>query len=98
MQRALERELRMRIKIIIGSLEIFANLDDTPTTSGLMEVLPCTSRASTWGDEVYFAVPVTASLESGATDVVEAGTVTLTLCIFNLSPIYSMVLPFTCSL
>ena len=65
----------MKIKITFGRLEIIAVLDETPTTSKLRKVLPCSSRASTWGEEVYFTVPVNATLEPNATDVVEPGTV-----------------------
>jgi hypothetical protein len=65
----------MRIKITFGNLEFHAVLDETPTVSRLRQVLPCESRANTWGEEVYFRVPVEAQLEATATDVVEPGTV-----------------------
>lgn len=65
----------MRIKILSGAIELTAKLRDTPTTRALAEVLPCTARANTWGDEVYFAVPVSAALEPNAEQVVEPGTV-----------------------
>lgn len=65
----------MRIKITLGEIELFADLDETPTVSRLHQALPCNARASIWGDEVYFAVPVKATLEPNATDVVEPGTV-----------------------
>jgi hypothetical protein len=65
----------MRIKMTLGNLELCAVLNETPNVSRLVEALPCSSRANTWGDEVYFAVPVSAFLEPDATDVVEPGTV-----------------------
>jgi len=65
----------MRIRITFGNLEFHAVLDETPTVSRLRRVLPCESRANTWGEEVYFRVPVEAQLEATATDVVEPGTV-----------------------
>ena len=65
----------MRIKMTIGCLEFYAELAETPTTSRLLEALPCTSRANTWGDEVYFSVPIRTALEPDATDVVDPGTV-----------------------
>lgn len=65
----------MRIKILSGAIELTAKLHDTPTTRALAEVLPYTARANTWGDEVYFAVPVSAALEPNAEQVVEPGTV-----------------------
>jgi hypothetical protein len=38
-------------------------------------VLPCDAGANTWGDEVYFEVPLNATLESDAQQVVDPGTV-----------------------
>jgi hypothetical protein len=37
--------------------------------------LPIDSTASTWGEEVYFATPVSAELETTAREVVDPGTV-----------------------
>ena len=37
--------------------------------------LPCTSSASVWGEEIYFAMPVQAELEPDARQVVEKGAV-----------------------
>ena len=65
----------MRIRIAWSSGEVFAQLGDTPTARLLLEALPCESRASTWGEEVYFEVPVQTSLEADARQVVDAGTV-----------------------
>ena len=55
--------------------EVTASLRDTPTAKQLLAVLPCEASANTWGDEVYFEVPLTAVLESDAQQVVEPGTV-----------------------
>lgn len=64
---------RIRVKWPRG--EVIAALDDTPTSAKLLAVLPCESRASTWGDEVYFSLPISVKLEAGAKQVVEPGTV-----------------------
>ena len=65
----------MQIKIQWAKGELEADLKDTPTTKKLAEALPCESKANAWGDEVYFEIPVDASLESDAQQVVEPGTV-----------------------
>jgi hypothetical protein len=52
-----------------------AELRLTPTTAALLAALPCESRANTWGDEVYFELPLAAQLEPDAQQVVEPGTV-----------------------
>ncbi len=62
-----------RITITVGPVTLAAELLETPTADAVWQVLPITSTARTWGDEVYFAVPVEAALEADARDVVEAG-------------------------
>ncbi|MGH6692616.1 MAG: cyclophilin-like fold protein [Gammaproteobacteria bacterium] len=64
-----------RVRIAWQGGEVTANLRDTPTSRGLLAALPCEAGAHTWGEEVYFEVPVTARLESGAEQVVDPGTV-----------------------
>jgi hypothetical protein len=55
--------------------ELVARLEDTPTAKSLLAALPAKSRASTWGEEVYFSLPVDAQLERDAREVVDPGTV-----------------------
>jgi hypothetical protein len=55
--------------------DVCATLRDTQTAAKLLAALPCTARAATWGEEVYFSLPVTAALEHDAQQVVEPGTV-----------------------
>ncbi len=62
-----------QLKMVIGSVEIRAELLETPTADALMASLPFESTASTWGDEVYFATPVSVPAEADARTVVEAG-------------------------
>jgi len=54
---------------------VFGRLDDTPTAKKLLDALPCSSSANTWGDEVYFSLPVRAELEADAREVVPVGTI-----------------------
>ncbi|MBI2297218.1 MAG: hypothetical protein HYU76_14555 [Betaproteobacteria bacterium] len=55
--------------------EVTAVLRETPTAKHLLAALPCEANASTWGEEVYFELPVKAALESDAQQVVDPGTV-----------------------
>lgn len=48
---------------------------DTPTARAVCAALPLQARVRTWGQEIYFPVPVEAALEPDARDVVEAGEV-----------------------
>ncbi len=61
------------VKITVGGVALTAELFDTPTAEAIWRALPIASTANTWGDEVYFAVPVDVALEADAKDVVEAG-------------------------
>ena len=67
----------MRIRIQWPDGEVTATLESTPTSEALRTVLPCSSHAHTWGEEVYFSVPVDAELEPDAMQVVPPGTVCL---------------------
>ena len=63
-----------KIKITAGSLVVDAELNDTWTASAVWDALPIQANGSTWGDEVYFRIPVEAELESGQ-EVVELGNI-----------------------
>jgi hypothetical protein len=65
----------MRIRIVWDRGEVFGVLDETPTARKLVKILPCSSTAKTWGEEIYFRLPVDAGLESDAQQVVPPGTI-----------------------
>ena len=50
-----------------------AELNETPTAQKVAATLPLKCSFSTWGDEIYFTIPVTAPLDSSAKQVVELG-------------------------
>ncbi|MFO1352975.1 MAG: cyclophilin-like fold protein [Gammaproteobacteria bacterium] len=64
-----------RIRLSWADHAVTATLADTPTARKLLAALPCEAAANTWGDEVYFRVPVQAALEPDARQVVDPGTV-----------------------
>jgi hypothetical protein len=63
------------VRIAWDGGEVTANLRHTPTVNQLLAALPWVASAHTWGDEVYFELPLRASLEADARQVVEPGTV-----------------------
>jgi hypothetical protein len=62
-----------RITITAGSVTVRAELNDSPTAQLIWEALPITGRANTWGDEIYFDIPVRAAQASDARADVEVG-------------------------
>jgi hypothetical protein len=52
-----------KIRITSGSIRVEAELNDQPTARAVWEALPIEARAMTWGDEVYFDIPVKMGLE-----------------------------------
>ena len=65
----------MKLVLKSGALSLSVDLKDTPTSRALFAAAPFESRAQTWGEEVYFATPVSAKLEADAKQVVDPGTV-----------------------
>ena len=62
-----------RIRFDFGALVLDAALLDTPTAHLVAAALPATASAQTWGDEIYFEVPVEAAREGDARAVVVPG-------------------------
>jgi len=62
-----------RIRFSFASLTLEADLLDTPTARAIAAALPLTSQVLTWGEEVYFEVPVELPKEPGARAVVTPG-------------------------
>ena len=62
-----------RIRFDFGALVLEAELLDTPTARALAAALPLTGSVLTWGEEVYFEVPVKLKREADARAVVTPG-------------------------
>ena len=75
------------ITISAGPVRVQAELGDTPTARAVLAALPIDAVASTWGDEVYFEIPVSVEAEPDARPEVEVGDLAYwppgrALCIF----------------
>ncbi|MEE2636187.1 MAG: cyclophilin-like fold protein [Acidobacteriota bacterium] len=76
-----------RIRVVAAGIEIVARLNDSTTAEALWVALPITSQVETWGDEIYFSIPVEAPEAADAQDTVEQGAVAYwppgtALCLF----------------
>ncbi|MFC2046659.1 cyclophilin-like fold protein [Chloroflexota bacterium] len=60
------------IQITAGNISFEAVLNDSKTAEAVWEALPIAANVSTWGDEIYFRIPVNFDLEKGQ-EVVEIG-------------------------
>jgi hypothetical protein len=80
------RVMKKKIRITVGKLELEAWLNDTKTATKVFEALPITSTINTWGDEIYFTIPVEAGPEN-AQELVSLGDIAYwppgkALCVF----------------
>ena len=62
-----------RIRFDFGALTLDAELLDTPTAKAIAAALPISSSVLTWGEEVYFDVPVEVAREAAARAVIVPG-------------------------
>jgi hypothetical protein len=53
-----------RIRIAAGPVSADATLDDSATADAVWAALPLAVAGQTWGDEIYFSIPVKAAAES----------------------------------
>jgi hypothetical protein len=61
------------MRIRLGALTMEAELNDSPTARKVAAALPITTAFNTWGDEIYFSIPVHAEVEDTAQEVVQIG-------------------------
>ena len=61
-----------RITITAGGVSATAELKESSTASAIWNALPIKAQANTWGDEIYFTIPVKLDEEDGQ-EVVQLG-------------------------
>lgn len=61
------------ITVTVGQLVLQGELNDSQTAHRVAEALPLEASAATWGDEIYFRIPVEANLDETARDAVHLG-------------------------
>ena len=76
-----------QIEISAGDVIVTAVLNDSDTADELWASLPITARAQTWGDEIYFSIPVNVEEAADSQETVEMGAVAYwppgsALCLF----------------
>ncbi len=64
----MERQIRFKA----GSVIVVAELYNTKTAEAIWQALPFSSKVNTWGDEIYFSIPLKMELEAGQ-EIVEFG-------------------------
>ena len=64
--------MSVEISIVIGKVSVQAELNDSETAKQIIAKLPVESDFSTWGDEIYFPIPVKTGAENSK-DIVELG-------------------------
>lgn len=62
-----------KIRITAGKVSAEAILNDSPTATQIWEALPIEGRGNTWGEEIYFSIPVEAKPEPDAREIVAVG-------------------------
>jgi hypothetical protein len=63
--------LDKKITITVGDIKASAELIDSKTAQKIWEALPIKGSANTWGDEIYFSIPVKVGLENAKAVVLE---------------------------
>jgi len=63
------------IKITAANIILEALLADTACAEAIWKILPLSTKTNTWGDEIYFSIPVHHELDATARDIVEVGDV-----------------------
>ena len=61
------------ITITVGDIQLEAELNDTAAGQAVFDALPITASGNTWGEEIYFEIPVDEPEAPDATEDVAVG-------------------------
>jgi hypothetical protein len=61
-----------KIRITAGNVQAVANLHQTKTAEEIWRILPIQGIVNTWGDEIYFSIPLKLE-EENSKEIVEIG-------------------------
>jgi len=62
-----------KILIEFENFSLQARLNDSPTAQELLKQLPIEGRVNTWGEEIYFEIPVNMPQEPDAQEILSVG-------------------------
>lgn len=62
-----------KIRIIVDDVSAVAELSGSKTSEAIWDALPIGNTVNTWGEEIYFEIPVKSALDETAKEVVEKG-------------------------
>ena len=57
----------------MNDLKVEAELNESKTAKLIWEALPIEAKVNTWGEEIYFGIPVETGIEEAAREVVSLG-------------------------
>lgn len=63
----------MKLRISVADIEVEAELNDSETSNLIYTKLPIEGIVNTWGDEIYFEIPVVADLSKNSRSDMELG-------------------------
>lgn len=61
------------LRIKAGDVVVKGELNESSTAEAIWEALPIKAKANTWGDEIYFEIPVKDELAPDAREEVQTG-------------------------
>ena len=64
--------MKRQIRIKAGSVTVLAELFNTKNAETIWQALPFKNKVNTWGDEIYFSIPLKMDLEAGQ-EIVDSG-------------------------